>query len=148
MRQTVVLLAALSFSACAGGSGDREVISTPDAPAAIGPYSQGIRVGNTLYLAGQIALDPATGKLVEGDIEAQTHRVLKNLGAVLKAASFNYSDVVQVQAYLADLHDYKAMNDVYATYFSESKPARAVVEAARIPRDALVEIMMVAMKPY
>ncbi len=146
MRQTVVLLAALSFSACAGGSGDREVISTPDAPAAIGPYSQGIRVGNTLYLAGQIALDPATGKLVEGDIEAQTHRVLKNLGAVLKAASFNYSDVVQVQAYLADLHDYKAMNDVYATYFSESKPARAVVEAARIPRDALVEIMMVAVK--
>ena len=146
MRQTVVLLAALSFSACAGGSGDREVISTPDAPAAIGPYSQGIRVGSTLYLAGQIALDPSTGKLVEGDIEIQTHRVLKNLGAVLKAASFDYSDVVQVQAYLADLNDYKAMNAVYATYFSESKPARAVVEAARIPRDSLVEIMMVAVK--
>ena len=146
MRQTAVLITALVFSACAGGGGNREVISTPDAPAAIGPYSQGIRVGNTLYLAGQIALDPATGKLVEGDIEAQTHRVLKNLGAVLKAASFNYSDVVQVQAYLADLHDYKAMNDVYATYFSESKPARAVVEAARIPRDALIEIMMVAVK--
>ncbi|MCS5660038.1 MAG: RidA family protein [Dehalococcoidia bacterium] len=138
----------MSFSACAGGGGDREVISTPNAPAAIGPYSQGIRVGNTLYLAGQIALDPYTGKLVEGDIEVQTHRVLKNLGAVLKAASFDYSDVVQVQAYLVDLNDYKAMNDVYATYFSESKPARAVVEAARIPRDALVEIMMVAMKPY
>ena len=146
MRQTVVLLAALSFSACADGGGDREVISTPNAPAAIGPYSQGVRVGSTLYLAGQIALDPSTGKLVEGDIEVQTHRVLKNLGAVLKAASFDYSDVVQVQAYLADLNDYKAMNAVYATYFSESKPARAVVEAARIPRDALVEIMMVAVK--
>ena len=146
MRQTVVLLAALSFSACAGGGGDREVISTPNAPAAIGPYSQGIRVGSTLYLAGQIGLDPATGKLVEGDIEAQTHRALKNLGAVLKAAGFDYSDVVQGQAYLADLNDYKAMNAVYATYFSESKPARAVVEAARIPRDALVEIMMVAVK--
>ena len=146
MRQTVVLLAALSFSACADGGGDRKVISTPNAPAAIGPYSQGIRIGSTLYLAGQIALDPSTGKLVEGDIEVQTHRVLKNLGAVLKAASFDYSDVVQVQAYLADLNDYKAMNDVYATYFSESKPARAVVEAARIPRDALVEIMMVAVK--
>ena len=146
MRQTVVLLAALSFSACADGGGDREVISTPNAPAAIGPYSQGIRVGSTLYLAGQIALDPATGKLVEGDIEAQTHRALKNLGAVLKAAGFDYSDVVQVQAYLADLNDYKAMNEVYATYFSESKPARAVIEAARIPRDALVEIMMVAVK--
>ena len=146
MRQTVVLLAALSFSACADGGGDREVISTPNAPAAIGPYSQGIRVGSTLYLAGQIALDPSTGKLVEGDIEVQTHRVLKNLGAVLKAASFDYSDVVQVQAYLADLNDYKAMNAVYATYFSEIKPARAVVEAARIPRDSLVEIMMVAVK--
>ena len=146
MRQTVVLLAALAFSACAGGGGDREVISTPNAPAAIGPYSQGIRVGSTLYLAGQIGLDPATGKLVEGDIEAQTHRALKNLGAVLKAAGFDYSDVVQVQAYLVDLNDYKAMNDVYATYFSKSKPARAVVEAARIPRDALVEIMMVAVK--
>ena len=146
MRQTVVLLAALSFSACADGGGDREVISTPNAPAAIGPYSQGIRVESTLYLAGQIALDPSTGKLVEGDIEVQTHRVLKNLGAVLKAASFDYSDVVQVQAYLADLNDYKAMNAVYATYFSESKPARAVVEAARIPRDSLVEIMMVAVK--
>ncbi|HJM86069.1 MAG TPA: RidA family protein [Candidatus Marinimicrobia bacterium] len=146
MRQTAVLITVLVFSACAGGGGNREVISTPDAPAAIGPYSQGIRVGNTLYLAGQIALDPATGKLVEGDIEAQTHRVLKNLGAVLKAASFDYSDVVQVQAYLADLNDYKAMNNIYATYFSASKPARAVVEAARIPRDALVEIMMVAVK--
>ncbi|MDP7529298.1 MAG: RidA family protein [Candidatus Marinimicrobia bacterium] len=146
MRQTAVLITALVFSACTGGGGNREVISTPDAPAAIGPYSQGIRVGNTLYLAGQIALDPATGKLVEGDIEAQTHRVLKNLGAVLKAASFDYSDVVQVQAYLADLNDYKAMNNIYATYFSASKPARAVVEAARIPRDALVEIMMVAVK--
>jgi|TARA_B100002003_G_scaffold121559_1_gene112202 2-iminobutanoate/2-iminopropanoate deaminase len=146
VRQTAVLITALVFSACTGGGGNREVISTPDAPAAIGPYSQGIRVGNTLYLAGQIALDPATGKLVEGDIEAQTHRVLKNLGAVLKAASFDYSDVVQVQAYLADLNDYKAMNNIYATYFSASKPARAVVEAARIPRDALVEIMMVAVK--
>jgi 2-iminobutanoate/2-iminopropanoate deaminase len=146
VRQTAVLITVLVFSACAGGGGNREVISTPDAPAAIGPYSQGIRVGNTLYLAGQIALDPATGKLVEGDIEAQTHRVLKNLGAVLKAASFDYSDVVQVQAYLADLNDYKAMNNIYATYFSASKPARAVVEAARIPRDALVEIMMVAVK--
>ena len=146
MRQIAVLITALVFSACAGGGGNREVISTPDAPAAIGPYSQGIRVGNTLYLAGQIALDPATGKLVEGDIETQTHRALKNLGAVLKAAGFDYSDVVQVQAYLANLNDYKAMNDVYATYFSKSKPTRAVVEAARIPRDALVEIMMVAVK--
>ena len=147
MRQTIALIiTTLVFSTCTDGGGDREVISTLDAPAAIGPYSQGIRVGNTLYLAGQIALDPITGKLVAGDIESQTHRVLKNLGAVLKAAGFHYSDVVQVQAFLADLNDYKVMNDIYATYFNESKPARAVVEAARIPRDALVEIMMVAVK--
>ena len=147
MRQAIALITTLVFSACTDGGGNREVISTLDAPAAIGPYSQGIRVGNTLYLAGQIALDPVTGKLVAGDIESQTHRVLKNLGAVLKAAGFHYSDVVQVQAFLEDLIDYNSMNDIYATYFNESKPARAVVEAARIPRDALVEIMMVAVKP-
>ncbi len=145
MRHTILLTAALLVSGCTGG-GDREVISTPDAPAAIGPYSQAIRVGNTLYLAGQIALDPTTGKLVEGGIQAQTHRVMKNLGAVLQAGGFDYSHVVQVQAFLADLNDFKALNDVYATYFSENKPARAVVEAARIPRDALVEIMMVAVR--
>ncbi len=147
MRQAIALITTLVFSACTDGGGNREVISTLDAPAAIGPYSQGIRVGNTLYLAGQIALDPVTGKLVAGDIESQTHRVLKNLGAVLKAVGFHYSDVVQVQVFLANLNDYKAMNDIYATYFNESKPARAVVEAARIPRDALIEIMMVAVKP-
>ena len=147
MRQAIALITTLVFSACTDGGGNREVISTLDAPAAIGPYSQGIRVGNTLYLAGQIALDPVTGKLVTGDIESQTHRVLKNLGAVLKAVGFHYSDVVQVQVFLANLNDYKAMNDIYATYFNESKPARAVVEAARIPRDALIEIMMVAVKP-
>ena len=146
MRPVILLTAALLIAGC-NTSGDREVISTPDAPAAIGPYSQGIRVGNTLYLAGQIAIDPLTGKLVEGGIEAQTHRVLNNLSAVLKAGGFDYSHVVQVQAFVADLNDYKALNDVYATYFNESKPARAVVEAARIPRDALVEIMMVAVRP-
>jgi len=146
VRPVILLTAALLIAGC-NTSGDREVISTPDAPAAIGPYSQGIRVGNTLYLAGQIAIDPLTGKLVEGGIEAQTHRVLNNLSAVLKAGGFDYSHVVQVQAFVADLNDYKALNDVYATYFNESKPARAVVEAARIPRDALVEIMMVAVRP-
>ena len=91
MRQAIALIiTTLVFSACTDGGGDREVISTPDAPAAIGPYSQGIRVGNTLYLAGQIALDPVTGKLVAGDIESQTLGVLKILGAVLKAAVFHY----------------------------------------------------------
>ena len=125
-------------------SSNKEVISSWEAPKAIGPYSQALKVGNTLYLAGQIALDPKKGILVEGGIEAQTHRVLQNLGAVLNAAGFSYSDVVQAQVFLANLDDYKAMNSIYAEYFNKAPPARAVVEVARIPRGALVEIMMVA----
>jgi len=123
---------------------EKKVISTSDAPQAIGPYSQALKVGNTLYLAGQIALDPETNRMVEGGIEAQTHRVLQNLGAVLNAAGFSFSDVVQAQVFLANLNDYKAMNSIYAEYFNKAPPARAVVEAAKIPKGALVEIMMVA----
>ena len=104
-------------------------------------------VDDVLYLAGQIALDPQSGQLVEGGIEVQTHRVMQNLNAVLEAADFSFNDVVQTQVFLSDLNHYSAMNAVYAKYFEESPPARAVVEAARIPRDALVEIMMVAQKP-
>ena len=125
-------------------SSNKEVILTSEAPKAIGPYSQGIKVGNTLYLAGQIALDPITGILVQGSIEVQTHRVLQNLGAVLNTAGFSFSDVVQAQVFLANLDDYKAMNSIYAEYFNKAPPARAVVEAAKIPRGALVEIMMMA----
>ena len=101
----------------------------------------------TLYLAGQIALDPSSGKLVEGGIEIQTRRVMQNLNAVLDAAGYQFDDVVQTQVFLSNLNHYKAMNSVYATYFEERPPARAVVEVARIPRDALVEIMMVAQRP-
>jgi 2-iminobutanoate/2-iminopropanoate deaminase len=104
-------------------------------------------VDGTLYLAGQIALDPSSGKLVEGGIEVQTHRVMQNLNAVLDAAGYRFDDVVQTQVFLSNLNHYKAMNSVYATYFDGRPPARAVVEAARIPRDALVEIMMVAQRP-
>lgn len=125
-------------------SSNKEVISTSEAPKAIGPYSQAIKVGNTLYLAGQIALDPKTGIMMQGSIEVQTHRVLQNLGAVLNAAGFSFSDVVQAQVFLANLDDYKVMNSIYAEYFNKAPPARAVVEAAKIPRGALVEIMMVA----
>ena len=123
---------------------EKKVISTSDAPQAIGPYSQALKVGNTLYLAGQIALDPETNRMVEGGIEAQTHRVLQNLGAVLNAAGFSFSDVAQAQVFLANLNDYKAMNSIYAEYFNKAPPARAVVEVAKIPKGALVEIMMVA----
>ena len=133
---------------CANDFGEeKKVIVTTKAPAAIGPYSQAVYIDDVLYLAGQIALDPATGQLVAGGIEAQTQRVMQNLGAVLEASGFSFDDVVQVQVYLSDLNNYAAMNVVYAEYFEDDPPARAVVEAARIPRDALVEIMMVAQQP-
>ena len=142
------LILGLSLFACETTSEKtKKVISTEKAPKAIGPYSQAIMVDDVLYLAGQIALDPQSGQLVEGGIEAQTHRVMQNLNAVLEAAGFNFNDVVQTQVFLSDLNNYTPMNAVYAKYFVESPPARAVVEAARIPRDALVEIMMVAQRP-
>ena len=141
-------MGAVLFTACESESnGLKKVIATDQAPKAIGPYSQAILVDGTLYLAGQIALDPSSGKLVEGGIEVQTRRVMQNLNAVLDAAGYQFDDVVQTQVFLSNLNHYKAMNSVYATYFDERPPARAVVEAARIPRDALVEIMMVALRP-
>ncbi len=141
-------MGAVLFTACESESnGLKKVIATDQAPKAIGPYSQAILVDGTLYLAGQIALDPSSGKLVEGGIEVQTRRVMQNLNAVLDAAGYQFDDVVQTQVFLSNLNHYKAMNSVYATYFNERPPARAVVEAARIPRDALVEIMMVAQRP-
>lgn len=121
-------------------------IATDAAPEAIGPYSQGILAGSTLYLAGQIALDPETGEMVAGGIEAETHRVMRNLGAVLEAAGLGFGDVVQSQVFLADLDDFQAMNAVYGEYFEEPFPARATVQVARLPRDARVEIQLVAVR--
>ena len=125
---------------------ERKVILTENAPKPIGPYSQAIQVGDTLYAAGQIAIDAKTGQMIEGDIQDQTEQVLKNLQAVLTAARFTLNDVVLCQVFLKDLNDYTAMNAVYARYFETNPPARAVVQAARIPRDALVEIMLTAVK--
>ena len=148
MIKKILFTGAVLFTACESESnGLKKVIATDQAPKAIGPYSQAILVDGTLYLAGQIALDPSSGKLVEGGIEVQTRRVMQNLNAVLDAAGYRFDDVVQTQVFLSNLNHYKAMNSVYATYFDERPPARAVVEAARIPRDALVEIMMVAQRP-
>tara|TARA_B100000745_G_scaffold212009_1_gene140484 strand:+ start:1298 stop:1744 length:447 start_codon:yes stop_codon:yes gene_type:complete len=148
MIKKILFMGVVLFTACESESnGLKKVIATDQAPKAIGPYSQAILVDGTLYLAGQIALDPSSGKLVEGGIEVQTRRVMQNLNAVLDAAGYRFDDVVQTQVFLSNLNHYKAMNSVYATYFDESPPARAVVEAARIPRDALVEIMMVAQRP-
>ncbi len=142
----LIFLTVLGIIGC-DTSIQKKVIATEEAPTAIGPYSQAIQVNNALYLSGQIALDPETGQLVEGGIEIQTHRVMQNLEAVLDKAGYGFGDVVQTQVFLADLNHYKPMNNVYAKYFSGAPPARAVVEASRIPRDALVEIMMVAQKP-
>ncbi len=122
----------------------REAVSTPSAPAAIGPYSQAISAGGFLFVSGQIPLDPATGTLVDGDIATQTHRVFKNLEEILKAAGVTFDAVVRTTVYLADMNDFPAVNEVYATYFSSPAPARATVQAARLPRDARVEIDLIA----
>lgn len=124
----------------------RSRIKTPLAPAAIGPYSQGILVGNTLYCSGQLAIDPETGSLVTGSIEAETERVLDNLGAVLKAARMDYENVVRCTVYLADINDYATVNEIYAHYFSEAPPAREAVEVSALPRSARVEISCVAVR--
>ena len=127
---------------------DKTAISTNDAPAAIGPYSQAIRVGTTLFTSGQVALDPATGALVAGGIEAQTTRVLENLKAVLAAAGVDFTHVVKTTVFLKSMADFAAMNTIYATYFAAHTavpPARSTVQVAGLPKDALVEIECIAM---
>jgi 2-iminobutanoate/2-iminopropanoate deaminase len=122
----------------------REAISTASAPAAIGPYSQAIRAGSLLFVSGQIPIDPATGAMVDGDVAAQTHRVFQNIRAILEAAGASLDHVVRATVYLADMNDFAAMNAVYATYFSSPAPARATVQAARLPKDARIEIDVIA----
>jgi 2-iminobutanoate/2-iminopropanoate deaminase len=142
----LVCLLMLLLAGCSSPDMKKEVISTDKAPKAIGPYSQAIRVGDTLYLAGQIAIDPTTGQMISGGIKAQTHQVLKNIQSVLCAAGFSITDVVQSQVFLKDLNDYGMMNDIYEEYFGRHFPARAVVQVSRIPRDAQIEIMVIATK--
>jgi 2-iminobutanoate/2-iminopropanoate deaminase len=126
----------------------KKVIATPTAPNAIGPYSQAIRAGKTLYLAGQIAIDPKTNQLMSSaPIEDQTRRVLDNLTAVLAADGLTMEHVVSTTVFLKDVNDFDKMNGVYATYFKNAPPARATVEVARLPRDAKVEISAIAVAP-
>lgn len=122
----------------------REIISTDKAPGAIGPYSQAIKTGGIVYCSGQIPIDPVTGEFVSNDIAEQTEQVLKNLTAVLEAAQTSLANVVKTTVFLADMSDFAAMNEVYGRFFSENKPARATVQAARLPRDAKVEIECIA----
>jgi 2-iminobutanoate/2-iminopropanoate deaminase len=122
----------------------REIVSTDKAPGAIGPYSQAIKANGMLFCSGQIPTDPATGEFVSNDISEQTEQVLKNLSAVLEAGGTSLANVVKTTVFLSDMSDFAAMNEVYGRYFSENKPARATVQAARLPRDAKVEIECIA----
>lgn len=150
-KPLLLLCAPVLLTACVSvsteeppGSPARRVISTQNAPAAIAAYSQGIQVGDTLWVAGQIGLDPATRELVPGGLQAETRRALENCKAIVEAAGFSLKDVVQVQVLLADINDFQAMNEVYVTYFPEDPPARAAYAVAAIPRRARVEIIMTA----
>jgi 2-iminobutanoate/2-iminopropanoate deaminase len=121
----------------------KEVISTRNAPEAIGPYSQAIRCGNLLFVSGQIPIDPGTGKVVEGSIEAQAKMVLENLKAVIEAAGMTLRDVLKCTCFLKDMEDFPKFNSIYGGYFPEAPPARETIEVARLPRDVLVEISAV-----
>ena len=121
-----------------------KTISTPNAPAAIGPYSQAVISNGFAFLSGQIPLDPSTGQLIQGDVAAQTQRVLENLKAVLEACGSSLENVVKTTVYLKDMGEFALMNEVYARYFAANAPARATVEAARLPRDVRVEIDCIA----
>ena len=122
----------------------KKKIHTDRAPAAIGPYSQAIRVGNTIYISGQIPVDPATGNIDAADIAGQTKQSLENIKAILEAAGVGMSSVVKTTVLLADINDFGAMNEVYKTYFAEPFPARAAFQAAKLPKDARVEIEAIA----
>ena len=120
------------------------IVHTENAPAAIGPYSQAVVAGNFLFTAGQIAIDPATGQIVQGDVTAQTERVMRNLAAVLEAAGATWSDVVKTTVYLQDMADFPRVNDVYGRVIGDARPARSTVQVAGLPRGVLVEIDAVA----
>jgi 2-iminobutanoate/2-iminopropanoate deaminase len=123
----------------------RDVISTHSAPQAIGPYSQAIRANGFVFVSGQIAIDPASGNLIQGDVAAQTERVLQNVDAILKAAGSRLDRVVRTTVFLKDISDFTAMNEVYGRFWKSAPPARSTVEAARLPRDVLVEIDVIAL---
>jgi 2-iminobutanoate/2-iminopropanoate deaminase len=122
----------------------KNVVSTQNAPQAIGPYSQAIKLGNVLYTAGQIPLDPETGKIVEGDVEEQTERVMQNLQAILEAAGSSLDQVLKTTCFLTNLDDFQRFNQVYGRYFTQQPPARSTVEVSRLPAGARVEVECIA----
>jgi 2-iminobutanoate/2-iminopropanoate deaminase len=124
----------------------KQAISSQGAPKAIGPYSSALRADPFLFISGQVPIDPETGAMLEGDISAQTRQVLRNIGALLESGGLSYQHVVRTTVFLADMDDFAAMNDVYRTFFVEPYPARSTVQAARLPRDARIEIDVIAMR--
>jgi len=122
----------------------KEVISTTKAPAAIGPYSQGIRCGNLLFVSGQTPLNPETGKIAEGDIQAQARQCLENVKAILEAAGTNLDNVLKTTVFIKDMNNFSKINEIYAQYFTKNQPARSCIEAARLPLDVQVEIEVIA----
>jgi 2-iminobutanoate/2-iminopropanoate deaminase len=124
----------------------KKIIYTESAPKAVGPYSQAVETNGMLFISGQIPIDPAIGKIVEGGIKEQAHQVLKNIGAILKAAGYDYKDVVKSTCLLSDMDNFAAMNEVYAQYYAENPPARAAYGVVRLPLGAMVEIETIAMK--
>ena len=122
----------------------KKIIATPKAPAAIGPYSQAIRIGDFLYTSGQISLDPETMEMITGDIEVETEKVLKNIEAILKDDGLNLNNIIKTTVYLTDLSEFARMNQVYENFFTDTKPARACVQVAALPKGAKVEIDVVA----
>ena len=149
-RRSSITLTALGLSAIArpalaqGVTASHVPILTTDAPAPIGPYSQAVLTGDTLFCSGQIGLDPKTGAMVDGDVSAQTVQALKNLGAVLRGAAFDFDNVVKATVFLVDINDFSKMNEAYTKFFAEAKPARSTVAVAALPRGARVEIDAIA----
>lgn len=145
MTQSIALCIAAFLISCTHAPHRKEVVATKNAPAAIGPYSQAIRSGHMLFISGQLPIDPQTGQLLaEGTIEEQTTRVIENLRAVLEANGMTLDDVLSTQVFMKDLNDFPKMNTVYGNFFKENPPARATVEAARLPRDVKIEISAIA----
>src|SRR6201987_2269822 len=122
----------------------KKIISTSEAPAAVGPYSQAVRVGSTVYCAGQIPLDPKSGQIVSGDIGAQTRRVLENIAAVLRAESLAFENIVKTTIFLTNLSDFQTVNEIYGSYFKKDPPARSTVQVSALPRGANVEVEVIA----
>lgn len=147
MKQILLfLLILLMFSSMKNSDNMKRVIKTENAPAAIGPYSQAIEINNTLYISGQIPLDPKTGSIVEGGIKEQTVQVMKNIAAILEAAGYSFSNVVKSTCLLSDISNFAAMNEVYAEYYFVNPPARAAFAVKDLPKGALIEIETIAAK--